>query len=141
KDRVFRTDVRSPVDGIINKLNFTNIGSVVRPGEVIAEIVPLEDALLIEVRIKPSDIAFIHVNQEAVVRITAFDFSIYGSLRGKGVTVSPDSITDPNTKETYYTVMVQTNESAVRARGELLPIMPGMIATVDIITGAKSILQ
>lgn len=141
KDRVFRTDVRSPVDGIINKLNFTNIGSVVRPGEVIAEIVPLEDALLIEVRIKPSDIAFIHVNQEAVVRITAFDFSIYGSLRGKVVTVSPDSITDPNTKETYYTVMVQTKESALRARGELLPIMPGMIATVDIITGAKSILQ
>lgn len=141
KDRVFRTDVRSPVDGIINKLNFTNIGSVVRPGEVIAEIVPLEDALLIEVRIKPSDIAFIHLNQEAVVRVSAYDFSIYGSLRGKVVSLSPDSITDPNTKETYYNVMVQTKESALRARGELLPIMPGMIATVDIITGAKSILQ
>lgn len=141
KDKVFRTDVRSPVDGIINRLNFSTLGAVVRPGEVIAEIVPLEDALLIEVKIKPSDIAFIHPHQEAIVRLSAYDFSIYGSLRGTVVTVAPDSTTDPNTKETYYTVVVQTKEAALKRQGELLPILPGMIATVDVITGEKSILQ
>ncbi len=141
KDKVFRTDVRSPVDGIINKLNFSTIGAVVRPGEVIAEIVPLEDTLLIDVKVRPSDIAFIHPKQEAIVRLSAYDFSVYGSLRGNVVTVSPDSTTDTNTKETYYVVVVQTNESALKRQGELLPILPGMIATVDIITGQKSILQ
>ncbi|HRF10248.1 MAG TPA: HlyD family type I secretion periplasmic adaptor subunit [Xanthobacteraceae bacterium] len=141
KDKVFRTDMRSPVDGIINKLNFSTIGAVVRPGEVIAEIVPLEDTLLIEVKIKPSDIAFIHPKQEAVVRLSAYDFAIYGALRGTVVTVAPDSVTDVNTKETYYIVVVQTSEAALKRQGELLPILPGMVATVDIITGAKSILQ
>lgn len=141
KDKVFRTDMRSPVDGIINKLNFSTIGAVVRPGEVIAEIVPLEDTLLIEVKIKPSDIAFIHPKQEAVVRLSAYDFAIYGALRGTVVNVAPDSVTDVNTKETYYIVVVQTSESALKRQGELLPILPGMVATVDIITGAKSILQ
>ncbi len=141
KDKVFRTDVRSPVDGIINKLNFSTIGAVVRPGEVIAEIVPLEDTLLIEVKIKPSDIAFIHPKQEAVVRLSAYDFAIYGALRGTVVSVAPDSVTDTNTKETYYTVVVQTSEAALKRQGELLPILPGMIATVDVITGSKSILQ
>ncbi len=141
KDKVFRTDVRSPVDGVVNRLNFSTIGAVVRPGEVIAEIVPLEDALLIEVKIKPSDIAFINPKQEAIVRLSAYDFSVYGALRGTVVTIAPDSVTDPNTKETYYVVVIQTNESALKRQGELLPIMPGMVATVDIITGAKSILQ
>ncbi len=141
KDKVFRTDVRSPVDGIINKLNFSTIGAVVRPGEVIAEIVPLEDTLLIEVKIRPSDIAFIHPKQEAVVRLSAYDFSIYGALRGTVVNVAPDSVTDPATKETYYVVVVQTTEAALKRQGEILPILPGMVATVDIITGAKSILQ
>jgi adhesin transport system membrane fusion protein len=141
KDRVVRTDIRSPVDGIVNRINFTTVGGVVRPGEVIAEIVPLEDALLIEVKIKPSDIAFVHVGQPAIVRLTAYDFSIYGSLHGTVVNVSPDSITDQNTKETYYTIMVQTKESALRRGGEFLPILPGMIASVDVITGAKSVLQ
>lgn len=141
KDKVFRTDMRSPVDGIINKLNFSTIGAVVRPGEVIAEIVPLEDTLLIEVKIKPSDIAFIHPKQEAVVRLSAYDFAIYGALRGTVVTVAPDSVTDVNTKETYYIVVVQTSEAVLKRQGELLPILPGMVATVDIITGAKSILQ
>lgn len=141
KDRVFRTDIKSPVDGVINKLNFTTLGGVIRPGESIAEIVPLEDALLIEVKIKPSDIAFIHLKQEAIVRLTAYDFSVYGSLRGNVVNVAPDSITDPTTKETYYTVVVQTKEVALKRQGESLPIFPGMVATVDIITGSKSILQ
>jgi adhesin transport system membrane fusion protein len=141
KDRVVRTDIRSPVDGIVNRINFTTVGGVVRPGEVIAEIVPLEDALLIEVKIKPSDIAFVHVGQPAIVRLTAYDFSIYGSLHGTVVNVSPDSITDQNTKETYYAIMVQTKESALRRGGEFLPILPGMIASVDVITGAKSVLQ
>lgn len=141
KDKVFRTDVRSPVDGIINKLNFSTVGGVVRPGEIIAEIVPLEDTLLIEVKIKPSDIAFIHTKQEAVVRLSAYDFSIYGALRGTVVNVAPDSVTDTNTKETYYVVVIQTSEAALRRQGEILPILPGMVATVDIITGAKSILQ
>jgi adhesin transport system membrane fusion protein len=141
KDRVVRTDVRSPVDGFVNKLHVTTLGGVVKPGEPLVEITPLEDILMIEARIKPSDIAFITPNQKALVKLTAYDFSIYGGLDGKVAVISSDSIVDEVNKETYYIVTVKTTEFALRKGEESLPIIPGMVASVDIITGKKSILD
>ena len=140
-DRVVRTDIRSPVDGFVNKLHVTTLGGVVKPGEPLVEITPLEDTLLVEARIKPSDIAFISPGQKALVKLTAYDFNIYGGLDGKVEVISSDSIVDEVNKETYYTVTVKTTESALRKGEEFLPIIPGMVASVDIMTGKKSILE
>lgn len=141
QDRVVRADIRSPVDGIINKLHVNTLGGVVRAGEPLAEITPLEDSLFVEVRINPRDIAFISPNQKALVKISAYDFTIYGGLDGKVELISPDSITDQENKESYYLVTVKTNESALRRGDKLLPIIPGMVAQVDVITGKKSVLD
>ncbi|MGI9383378.1 MAG: HlyD family type I secretion periplasmic adaptor subunit [Methyloligellaceae bacterium] len=141
KDKVFRTDMRSPVDGVVNKLHVNTIGGVVRASEPLAEITPLEDSLLVEVRVPPADIAFVSPNQKALVKLTAYDFTIYGGLEGKVEIISSDSTIDEATKESYYLVTVRTNESALRKGKETLPIIPGMVATVDIITGGKSVLD
>ena len=102
RDKVSRTDIRAPVDGLVNALNVNTLGGVVRAGEVLAELVPLEDALRIEARIRPSDIAFVHPDQEALVKITAYDFSIFGGLEGVVEKISPDSAIDEATREVYY---------------------------------------
>ncbi len=141
EDRVNRTEVRSPVDGIINKLLVNTIGGVVRASEPMVEITPLEDNLFVEVRIKPSDIAFIHPGQDALVKITAFDFSIYGGLDGKVEVISSDSTIDEQTKEAYYLVTVKTDENVLHKGNESFLIIPGMVASVDIITGKKSVLH
>jgi adhesin transport system membrane fusion protein len=140
-DRVVRTDIRSPVDGFVNKLHVTTLGGVVRPGEPLVEITPLEDTLMVEARIKPSDIAFISPNQKALVKLTAYDFSIYGGLDGKVQVISSDSTVDEKNEETYYIVTVKTTESALRKGEETLPVIPGMVASVDIMTGKKSVLD
>ena len=140
-DRVVRTDIRSPVGGFVNKLHVTTLGGVVRPGEPLVEITPLEDTLMVETRIKPSDIAFVSPNQKALVKLTAYDYSIYGGLDGNVEVVSSDSIVDEVNKETYYIVTVKTNESILQKGGESLPIIPGMVASVDILTGKKSVLD
>jgi adhesin transport system membrane fusion protein len=140
-DRVVRTDIRSPVGGLINKLHVTTLGGVVKPGEPLVEITPLEDSLMVEARIKPSDIAFISPNQKALVKLTAYDFSIYGGLEGKVNVVSSDSTVDEVNKETYYVVTVTTTESVLHKGDESLPVIPGMVASVDIMTGKKSVLD
>lgn len=140
-DKVVRTEVRAPVEGVINQLNVNTIGEVIQAGETLVEIVPLEDALLVEARITPRDIAFIHPDQKAVVKITAYDFSIYGGLEGKVERISADSAVDEATRERYYTVTVRTQEASLRKGNEVLPIIPGMVASVDIITGKKSVLD
>jgi adhesin transport system membrane fusion protein len=140
-DRVYRADIRSPVDGFVNKLYVTTLGGVVKPGEPLVEITPMEDSLMIEARIRPSDIAFISPNQKALVKLTAYDFSIYGGLDGKVAVVSSDSIVDEANKETYYVVTVRTQETILRKGEEALPIIPGMVASVDIMTGKKSVLD
>ena len=140
-DRVDRTDVRSPVSGIVNKLHTNTIGGVVRAGETLAEITPIEDALRVEVQIQPKDIAFVSPNQKALVKLTSYDFTIYGGLDGKVEIISSDSIKDEETKESYYLVTVRTNESVLRKGNKSLPIIPGMVAQVDIITGKKSVLD
>lgn len=140
-DRVSRTDIRSPVDGIVNNLAVNTIGGFVSPGEHLIDIVPLEDTLLIEARLKPSDVAFVLPGQPVDIKFSAYDFSIFGGLRGEVQGVSPDSITDPDNRETYYRVLIKTGEARLAYNGQQLPILPGMIATVEIITGKKTILQ
>jgi adhesin transport system membrane fusion protein len=135
-----RTDLRSPVDGVVNDVQVTTIGSFVQPGQKIMEVVPLGDKLLVETRVKPKDIAFIKVGDRALVKVTAYDFSIYGGLEGKVVQVSADSIYDDKEKEAYFTVIVETDKSYLTAAGRRLPITPGMMTDTQIITGRKSIL-
>jgi adhesin transport system membrane fusion protein len=139
EDRVTRTDVRSPVRGTIKQINLNTIGGVVRPGESILEIVPLDDTLLIEARIRPADIAFLHPGQKAMIKITAYDFSIFGGLEGVVEAISADTIEEDN-GDTFYKVKLRTRKNAIAYRGEELPIIPGMTASIDIITGKKSVL-
>jgi adhesin transport system membrane fusion protein len=146
QDRVRRTELKSPVHGIVNKVNINTIGGVVQPGVSLIEIVPLDDSLLVEGRIRPQDIAFIHPNQEAVVKITAYDSSVYGSLKGKVERISADTIIDEKGDkaergETYYRVMVRTEKNHLGTPGHPLPIIPGMVGTVEILTGSKSVLS
>jgi adhesin transport system membrane fusion protein len=138
--KVSRTEIRSPVDGVVNDVQVTTIGSYVQPGEKIMEVVPLGDNLLVETRVKPSDIAFIKVGDRALVKVSAYDFSIYGGLEGRVVQVSADSIYDDKEKEAYFTVVVKTDKSYLMSLGHQLPITPGMMTSTQIITGQKSIL-
>ena len=135
-----RTEIRSPVDGVVNDVQVTTIGAYVQPGQKIMEVVPLGDKLLVETRVKPGDIAFIKVGDRAMVKVTAYDFSIYGGLDGKVVQVSADSIYDEKEKEAYFTVIVMTDKSYLMSLGHPLPITPGMMTNTQIITGRKSIL-
>lgn len=140
-DRVERTDIRSPVDGIVNKLHVNTIGGVVRAGEPLVEITPVEDLLKVEVQILPKDIAFISPNQKALIKITAYDFTIYGGLDGQVENISPDSSRDPNTNESYYLVTIKTNATSLKKGDRSFPIIPGMVAQVDIVTGKKTVLN
>lgn len=140
QDRVRRTDLRSPVYGIVNKVNVTTIGAVVQPGQAVMEIVPLDDTLLVEGNIRPADIAFIRPGQDAVVKITAYDSTIYGSLRGKVERISADTITTEQ-KETFFRVVVRTEKSHLGTESAPLPIIPGMVGSVEILTGRKSVLD
>jgi adhesin transport system membrane fusion protein len=150
RDRVFRTELKSPVYGIINKLNVTTVGAVVQSGANLMDIVPLDDTLLVEGRIRPQDIAFIRPGQDAQVKITAYDSSVYGSLKGRVERLSADTIvedknersgsgTDKN--ETFYRVMVRTDRNYLGTPENKLPIIPGMVATVEVLTGQKSVLD
>lgn len=144
KDRMVRTTIRSPVYGTVKKINIATIGGVIQPGMDIMEIVPLEDTLLIEARVRPSDIAFIHPGQEAMVKFTAYDFSIYGGLQGTVEYISADTMKDtdnPQDKETYYKILVRTQSNHLGTDQKPLPIIPGMTAMVDIKTGRKSVLD
>jgi membrane fusion protein, adhesin transport system len=140
RDKSERTEVKSPVHGMIKDVKVTTTGGVAKPGETIMEVVPLEDVLLVEARIQPRDIAFIHQGQKAIVRLTAFDFSIYGSLDGEVVEVSPDSITNEK-GEAFYHVRVKTQKTKVTRDGKDYAVMPGMQATVDIVTGEKTVMK
>lgn len=142
-DRIKRAIVRSPVRGIINQLTVHTEGGVVQPGSTLMEIVPLDDTLLIEAKIKPKDIGFLHIGQTANVTITAFDYAKYGSLKGKVEQISADSITDEKSpmKDTYYLIKVRTSQNYLGTKENPLYIIPGMQARIDIQTGKKSILE
>lgn len=140
-DRVKRTDIRSPVDGIVNTLEVNTIGAYVDPGRVIAGIVPTADTLLIEAKISPRDVAFVRRGQPAVVKVTAYDFSIFGGLEGVVENISADSLVEKEKGETYYLVQVKTEKSELTRNGKTYPIIPGMVASVEIMTGNKTVLS
>ena len=140
EDRVKRTLVRSPVKGIIQRLLVNTVNGVVQPGMDLIEIIPFNDKLLIETKIKPSDIAYLYPGQPAKVKFTAYDFSIYGSLDGKVTWISADTITDEEGKP-FYLVRIKTDRNYLEFEGEKHDILVGMIANVDIITGKKSVLD
>lgn len=141
EERLKRTDIRSPVDGVVNEILFNTQGAFLNAGDRVLSIVPLDDSLVIEARVKPSDIAFIHVGQPAVVKVTAYDFSIYGGLDGVVENVAADTIVDPVTKDPYYAVIVRTNSTVLESDKVTLSIMPGMVCNVDILTGRKTVMQ
>lgn len=140
QERKGRTEIRSPVEGIVKDIKVNTVGGVVKPGQDVIEIVPQDDQLLVEAKIRPSDIAFLHPGQKAVVKITAYDFSIYGGLKGQVVDISADTIANEK-GENFYRVRVRTDENALKRKGEVLPIIPGMVATVDIMTGHKTVME
>lgn len=135
-DRVKQTEVRSPVRGTIKRLMYNTIGGVVLPGKDIVEIIPLDDSLLLEAKIKPQDIAFLYPKQKAFVKFTAYDFVVYGGLEAKVEHIGADTVMDENGNP-FYVVRVRTNKSDL---GEGRPIIPGMVATVDILSGKKTVL-
>jgi adhesin transport system membrane fusion protein len=145
QDKVRRTELRSPVNGIVNKLNITTVGAVVQPGANVMDIVPLDDSLLVEGRIRPQDIAFIRPEQDAIVKITAYDSSVYGSIKGKVERISADALEDRPEKgekgESFYRVIVRTEKNYLGTAERPLPIIPGMVATVEVLTGEKSVLD
>jgi len=139
--RLDRNELRAPATGFVNDMKVTTIGGFVNPGEMLMQVVPVGDKLLVEARVAPKDIAFIKVGDPANVKVTAYDFSIYGGLSGKVRNISADSIYDEAERQAYYTVLVETDRAFLVKNGKRLPIMPGMICDVEIITGARSILS
>ncbi|WP_428739988.1 HlyD family type I secretion periplasmic adaptor subunit [Sulfurimonas sp.] len=140
EDEVTRTIVKAPIQGIVKKLYVNTIGGVIKPGADILEIVPSEQALLVNVRVKPSDIAFIYYGQKAIVKFTAYDFAIYGGLEGKVVLISPDTQKDQK-ENVYYIVQIKTEKNFLGSEAKPLKIIPGMTVNVDIITGKKTVLD
>lgn len=140
-DALQRLTLRSPVRGVVNDIEVTTIGGVVPPNGRVMEIIPLDDQLMIEARISPRDVAFIHPGQPAKVKITAYEYATYGGLDGEVVLISPDTIQDETQPDVfYYRVFILTeNDALVNEAGTRFPITPGMIATVDIRTGSKTI--
>lgn len=142
QDSVDRTQILSPVTGIIKQMFINTVGGVIRPGMDIVEIVPTQDALLIEAKIKPSDVAFIHPGQKSIVKFTAYDFSIYGGMVGEVYQISSDTIVDQQKQESYYLVKVKINQkNSVNSKLSNVKILPGMTVNVDIVTGKKTIMQ
>jgi len=140
EDRVQRTVVRSPLRGKVKRLMVNTVGGVIQPGMDLVEIVPLEDTLLVEVRIRPGDIGFLRPGQDAVVKFTAYDFAIYGGLKANLEYISADSLTDEK-GDPYYLVKVRTDKNYLGSKEKPLSIIPGMLAGVDVLTGKKTVLE
>ena len=140
EDRVARTEVRSPVDGIVNQILVTTESAVVQPGMDLLEIVPLNDTLLVNAKVRPVDIAFIRPGQRASVKLSAYDFAIYGGLEAELEQISADTIVDES-GEHFFQIRVRTSKNHLGTEIAPLPIMPGMSATVDINTGQKTVMS
>ncbi|MDP2678540.1 MAG: HlyD family type I secretion periplasmic adaptor subunit [Rhodoferax sp.] len=140
QDKVSRTEIKAPMKGIVNRVFVTTLGGTVRPGDPIVEVVPGDDDLVVEALVNPKDIGFVKLGQLARVKITAYDYSIFGSMEGTVESISADAV--PNEKgEAFFQVRITTKTKAIEAIDKKLPIMPGMQAQIDIITGKKTILQ
>jgi len=141
RDRVTRTEVRSPVHGVVKELKINTIGGVVLPGQDLVELVPLEDSLLVEAKIRPSDIAFLRPGQPAVVKISAYDYSIYSGLKAKLEQISADSIKEKTRGDNFFRVTLRTAQNHLGSDAHPLPIIPGMTASVEILTGHRTVLD
>lgn len=139
-DRVTRTELRAPVRGTIKQIYINTIGGVVKPGEPIMDLVPLDDTLLVEARVSPKDVAFLRPGQDVMVKVSAYDFGIYGGLEGKLESISADTIEDKR-GDFHYLVKVRTQKTAINHNNEILPIIPGMMVTADILIGKKTVLD
>ncbi len=139
-DRVKRTEVRSPAHGTISRLMVNTVSGVIKPGEDIAEVVPLDDILIAEVKVKPKDVAFLRIGLEAMVKLTAYDFSIYGGLKGKVVNIGADTVTNKK-GDSYYLVRIETEKNHLGTKQKPLPIRAGMVVSADILTGKKTVLD
>jgi adhesin transport system membrane fusion protein len=128
------------VRGVVKQLLVNTIGGVIQPGSDLVEVVPLDDSLLVEARIRPQDIAFLHPGQEAVVKFTAYDYTIYGGLKAQLEQIGADTVTDDE-GNSFYLIKLRTEKSHLGSVEQPLLIIPGMVASVDIITGQKSILS
>jgi membrane fusion protein, adhesin transport system len=142
-DQVKRTVIGASVRGTVKNIKINTVGGVVQPGQDIMEIVPTDDKLLVEAKIRPHDVAFLRPGLPATVKISAYDYAIYGGLQGTIELISPDTMREERKTEddTYYRVLVRTDSSTMMAAGKELPIMPGMTATVEIKTGQKTVLD
>lgn len=149
-DPVERSQIRAPLRGIVKNIRINTVGGVVQAGQDILEIVPTDEKLLIQAYISPRDVAFIRPGQEAIVKISAYDYAIYGGLEGKVVLISPDTLQDERRKselkldseQSYYRILVETTRNNITDKsGKVLEIAPGMTATVDIKTGQKTVFQ
>ena len=136
-DKVDKSQVKSPVRGRVQRLLANTVGGVLSPGKDIVEIVPLDDALVLEAKVQPRDIAFIHPGQAATVKFTAYDFGIYGGLEAVVENISPDTVTDERGQNTFYVVRVRTKQANF---SDKMPIIPGMTAEVDVLTGKKTVM-
>lgn len=139
-DRVTRTELRAPVRGTIKQIYINTVGGVVKPGEPIMDLVPLDDTLLVEARVSPKDVAFLRPGQDVMVKVSAYDFGIYGGLEGKLESISADTIEDKK-GDFHYLVKVRTQKNAINHNNEILPIIPGMMVTGDILIGKKTVLD
>lgn len=139
-DRVRRTALRAPVAGIVNRLHVTTLGAVVQPGQALVDIVPVEDRLLIEAEIRPQDVAFVQPGDRASVKITAYDYLVYGALAGDVLRIGADSV-ETREGQVFFQVLIETDETALGAGAARYPISPGMVAEVDIQTGRRTVLS
>jgi len=139
-DQISRTLVRSPTNGIIEEISINTVGGVIKPGDKLIEIVPTDESLWMEVKIKPSDIAFIYPGEKAVVKITAYDFALYGSLEGEVVHIGADTTKDAK-ENAFYLIHIKTNKNFLGSAKKPLKIIPGMMVNVDIMTGKKSVMD
>ena len=144
-DVLERTTLRSPVRGLVKNIRVATEGGVVAAGMPIMEIVPLGGRVLIEARIKPADIGFVREGHQAKIKLSAYEYNLYGGLEGKVQYISPDALSDTGTgrsaDRTYYRARILTDEPTIQFRGELLPVRPGMTGTVEISTNERSILS
>ena len=143
KDQLRRTELVSPVKGLVNDVLVTTQGGVIQPGEAIMEILPVDDQLLIEAKIKPKDVAFLATGMPAKVKITAYDYTIYGDLDGSLEQISADTIEEDTTrgKEYYYKILVKTQTNHLMHQGKPLPIKPGMVAEVAVLSGKRTVIS
>lgn len=143
EDSLTRLNFTAPVRGIVKDIDVTTVGGVIAPGGKLMTIVPLDEQLLIEAKISPRDVAFIHLGQASLVKITAYDYSIFGALAGEVAVISPDTLQDEVRRDVYYyRVYIRTDSNHLQNRaGQSFPIFPGMVATVDIKTGRKTVLD